>query len=29
MKVVHRKRSTWYSWVKQERYRNAWYLLRR
>src|SRR5712692_611578 len=29
VKIVHRKRSTWYSWVKQERYRNAWYLLRR
>ncbi len=28
VKIVHRKRSTWYSWVKQERYRNAWHLLR-
>jgi hypothetical protein len=29
VKVVHRKRSTWYSWIKQERYRDAWHLLRR
>ena len=28
VKIVHRKKSTWYSWVKQERYRDAWHLLR-
>jgi hypothetical protein len=29
VKVKHRKRSTWYSWIKQQRYRDAWHLLRR
>ena len=28
VKVVRRPKSIWYSWMKQERYRDAWHLLR-
>ncbi len=28
VRVVRRRASTWYSFVKQERYRDAWHLLR-
>jgi hypothetical protein len=28
VRVVRRPASTWYSFVKQERYRDAWHLLR-
>ena len=28
VRVVRRRASTWYSWIKQERYRDAWHLLR-
>ena len=28
VRVVRRRASTWYSWVKQKRYRDAWHLLR-